>query len=88
MTNGLFVVCLESDDEYQLRRILGQYDKVFQLRGGVYLISTEESAGSIARSLEMGEEGITGEIFKLNGSYAGYSRQELWEWLKWAEAPV
>lgn len=66
-----------------------KYPDSHELITGVFLISTDESAGEVAAAIgvkpeEEGEAPRLGEgiVMRINGSYAGYADSSLGTWLR------
>ena len=91
MSENLFAVVFTTGADKGVETVLGQYrkKKSFQLSENIVIVASDELSSEIAKaaSLSQGgnQQGITGAVFKLNGSYAGYARGDLWEWIERAE---
>lgn len=60
-------------------------DRHFRIDDNFFLIASDELTDSVSEKLleEDGDELFyTGVVFSLNGSYAGYETQSLWDWLE------
>ena len=60
-------------------------DRCFKIDNNFFLIASDELTDSVSEKLleEDGDELFyTGVVFSLNGSYAGYETQSLWDWLE------
>ncbi len=91
MPGSLFAVVLTEGQEAGAQRLREAYSsaQVYELEDNVFIIAGDSLSGAVAKAAaltkEQAEEGIRGVVFKLNGSYTGYTRQSLWEWLENAE---
>ena len=63
--------------------LLETYPGAYVLNDKTFLIRSDKLSNEISKDVGIGEEsGPTGAVFKLNGTYSGYARSSLWEWLK------
>ena len=91
MPRNLFAVVLTEGQEAGAARLRAAYPDTqrYELGDNVFIVAGETLSSAVAKSAaltkEQAEEGIRGVVFKLNGSYTGYTRQSLWEWLENAE---
>ncbi len=88
MSKSLFAVVLTDGQEAGATRLREAYSnaQVYELENNVFLVSGDMLSSTVAASAaltkEQEDEGIRGVVFKLNGSYTGYTRASLWEWLE------
>ena len=91
MPRSLFAVVLTDGQEAGAERLRKEYSdaQVYELGDNVFIVSGDTLSSSVAKSAALTKEqakaGIRGVVFKLNGSYTGYTRASLWEWLENAE---
>ena len=91
MSKNLFAVVLTEGQESAAERLRSAYTnaQVYQLGQNVFIVADDSLTGEVAKAAALTREqsgkGIRGVVFKLNGSYTGYTRQSLWEWLENAE---
>ena len=89
MSKNLFAVVLTEGQDRGAALLRTAYPKTYQLTDDVFLVADDALTGSVARAAaltkEEREKGVRGVVFRLNGSYTGYTRQSLWEWLEEAE---
>ena len=90
MSHNLFAVVLNGGKEKGAKLIQDQYPKAYPLTENTFVISADTLSQEIASAVGLTEEkahlGIRGVVFKLNGSYTGFTRSALWEWLEDAES--
>ncbi len=90
MSQNIFAVVLAEGHEKVHSLLLETYPNAFQLINGVILVACKELTSSVASAAaltkEKEDQGVRGAVFKLNGSYTGFTRQSLWEWLENAES--
>ena len=57
----------------------------FRIDNNFFLVATDETTDSVSEKI-LSDDGddlfYTGVVFSLNGSYAGYESQSLWDWLE------
>ena len=90
MAKSIFVVILAEGQDAGAERLRKMYPTAYELAGNVFFIAEDEAlTGTVAKALgltkEDAESGIRGAVFRLNGSYTGFTRRTLWEWLEKAE---
>lgn len=91
MPRNLFAVVLTEGKEEAAARLRKTYSEaqVYELGENVFIVTDDNLTHSVAKTAaltkDQSEAGIRGVVFKLNGSYTGYTRQSLWEWLENAE---
>ena len=91
MPKSLFAVVLTEAQEVGAARLRKAYtdSQIYPLGDNVFIVADETLTSAVAKEAaltkDQAEEGIRGVVFKLNGSYTGYTRQSLWEWLENAE---
>ena len=93
MDNDLFVAVFEGevpvDVEDRAQRMVSS--QVHRLAPNILLISSPSvDSNAIVRGLipeyDLTEDPTVCVVFKLNGSYSGYFRKSLWNWLDTAQA--
>lgn len=90
MPRNLFAVVLTEGQDAGAAMLREAYsaEKIYPLGDNVFIVS-DDLTGSVAKAAALTKEqadyGIRGVVFKLNGSYTGFTRQSLWEWLENAE---
>ena len=57
-------------------------ENVYSLSQKVILLRGTSTTPVIRNLLEISEDGYTGVVFRLNGSYSGYHYEKLWDWLQ------
>ena len=80
----IFAVVFDSSQpEDTYTQLKESYSDHFELSDGLFLIPSDEIAERVAVQVGIKGEGRSadGVVFKLNGSYAGYTTRSLWEWL-------
>ena len=89
MPNNLFAVVLTEREEKGAGMLMEAYPKAYAIAPNIFLVAadtlTAEVAKAAALTREQEAEGVRGIVFKLNGSYTGYTRRTSWEWLEDAE---
>ena len=91
MPKDLFAVVLTEGQEAGAARLREAYPEtqIYPLGENVFIVSGDMLSSAVAKAAaltkEHADEGIRGVVFKLNGSYTGFTRQSLWEWLEKAE---
>ena len=91
MPQSLFVVVLTDNKEQGVERLKRFYGddadtRIYtELGSNVVMISDDTRVHRIADRAGITEGhsdlGISGAVFKLNGSMAGYASSEFWEWI-------
>ena len=78
---------LDHANEATAERIHENFPGSYQHSETLFLIADEGVTASVAKviGLDGSNPAITGAIFKLNSSYAGFTQRSLWEWLATAE---
>ena len=79
----VFAVLLDQPSQDAVQRLNDAYpENTYQVTDTSLLVRTSDLAEDIAVSAGIkGDRIAPGVVFKLNGSYAGYSSRALWEWL-------
>ncbi len=89
MPKNLFAVVFTEGREKGFANLKDTHPKAYRLTDTVALVAADALSGQVAKdaglSRDEPDEEARGVVFKLNGSYTGYSRQTLWEWLEEAE---
>ncbi len=86
-----FVIILaETNQEAVKVKIANTYHDYCRIADNCFLISSTEISDEVATSIGLKGtnriEGANGIVFKLNGSYSGYSYRTIWDWMDRAEA--
>ena len=90
LDRNTFIVVVEDESkeivEGQIKNVFP--DHHYQIADNCFLISTHKSMSGRV-SIEIGIDGenrkAAGAVFKLNGSFAGYTDKSLWDWMDQAE---
>lgn len=81
-----FAVMLREPDTRTLDNLNREYDSVnvYRLNDVTFLVRTKRLAEdvSVAAGIKGEDRFVSGVVFKLNRSYAGYTSRSLWEWLQ------
>lgn len=93
MSKRLFAVVLTDEQREGAAKIQAAFDPsdLYHLDANTYVVAHAGLSRDVAQAAGIFKdlEGTPGEtagvVFKLNGSYTGFSRQSLWEWLEEAE---
>ena len=79
-----FFVIVEAGEDI-VKEELRQYPDNYEYQKNVFLVRTDDIAETIANNLRIKGDNqakdVSGAVFKLNASFAGYTRQSLWDWL-------
>ena len=82
----MYAVALDGADPAAGTRLREQYEKVFAYTDAFYLVVggvndvTEDIA--VAAGIKSDPRLANGVVFRLNGSYSGFTKRTLWEWLE------
>lgn len=81
----LFIVIV--DDEASrakaYERIKAGFDTAYWYRDSAILVASERAVSKdVAETAGIGDDGLTGFVFRLGDGYTGYTARSLWEWLK------
>ena len=86
MAKKMYAVALDHPEPTVEDKLKEQYASVFKHTDSFYLVvgGTNDVAENIAVAAGIkGEQRcFSGVVFRLNGSYSGYTKRTLWEWLK------
>ena len=78
------IVLTEANAEVD-ERIEIKYPRRYKLNDTFYLVRSDSISEEVAINVGIKGDGrvqdVTGVVFKLNGSYAGYANTSLWDWL-------
>ena len=89
MSKNVFAVVLLDGKDKGASLLQEAHPKALRLADNVFLVADDVLTGTVADAAsltrEKADEGVRGVVFRLNGSYTGYARQSLWEWLADAE---
>lgn len=94
MLKSLFAVVLTEGQEAGATRLRDAYSEaeLYPLGDNVFIVAKRRAQQRGGESCWLDQRaGVGGHswcsvVFKLNGSYMGYTRQSLWEWLENVEA--
>ena len=88
---AIFIVLVDKEVEAVKKRLKEAYDEssyyLYHDIDNAFLVKTDDISEVAAVKLGIkGDEnnriaGVAGAVFKLNSSYAGYTKNALWEWL-------
>ena len=90
MSKSLFAVVLTDEQEKGAARIAEAFESsdVYHVDSNTFVVAYKglsidvAIASGIFNDKDRTPGDTAGVVFKLNGSYTGYSRQSLWEWLE------
>ena len=93
MSKRLFAVVLTDKQAEGANLIEGAFgtNDVYHVDSNTFIVAhlglsrDVAQAAGIFKDSEGTPGDVAGVVFKLNGSYTGFSRQSLWEWLEEAE---
>ena len=89
MSKNVFAVVLLDGEDKGAKLLQKAHPKAFPLADNVFLVADDGLTATVADAAsltkEKANEGIRGVVFRLNGTYTGYAKQSLWEWLADAE---
>ena len=100
MANQIFAIVLDDSNEEVEKRIekrveTDSYFRWHKHNDRLYLVLVDETmlTRDVAEDIGIGAMGEgepsgRGAVFKLNGAFAGFSKNSLWEWLNGARARV
>lgn len=81
-----YAVALDQPEPTVEERLKEHYASVFKHTNSFYLVvgNANDMAEDVAMAAGIKGErrSFSGVVFRLNGSYSGYTRGALWEWLK------
>ena len=86
MAQKIYAVALDSPEPAVEGRLKKQYTKVFKHTDTLILVvgganDVSEDVAVVA-GIKGEQRQVGGVVFRLNGSYSGYTKRTLWEWLK------
>ena len=85
----MFAVILNEANQKAAERIAKSYPTHYRFSDTVFLVSDDALAETVSVNVGIkGDDRIDeagGVVFHLNGTYAGYTKRVLWEWLSEAE---
>lgn len=84
--HNIFAIILNTPNSEKIEKgIKETYPDYYQISDNCFLVSSPQIADEVANTIKLkGPDRIeetSGVVFKLNGSYAGYSYQSLWDWM-------
>ena len=80
-----FVIVLKEPDSDVISQIKDKYPDYYKLSEATFLVSSDKISRAIAENIGIGENSVSGVVFKLNNAYSGFFSRSLWEWLKQSE---
>lgn len=90
MARNVFAVVLTEEQAKGAALLRESYPGCYEIAENIFLVADDALTGAVADAAaltrEKEGEGIRGAVFRLNGSYTGYTRQSMWEWLQEAES--
>ena len=85
MAKKIYAVALDSPSSLAEERLRSTYSQVFKQHDNLLLVVGNASDVSediaVAAGIKGDERAVAGVVFRLNGSYSGYTKRTLWEWL-------
>ena len=86
MAKKMYAVALDSPEPTVEDRLKERYASVFKHTDTFFLVvgDANDVAENVAIAAGIKGDGrrFNGVVFRLNGSYSGYTKRTLWEWLK------
>ena len=90
MAGKMYAVALDHPEPAVESRLKQSYESVFKHTDSLYLVvgGVNDVSENVAVAAGIKGEGreFSGVVFRLNGSYSGFTRRTLWEWLKDVDA--
>lgn len=90
MAKNVFAVVLTEEQAKGAALLRESYPGCYEIAENIFLVADDALTGGIADAAaltrEKAEQGVRGAVFRLNGSYTGYTRQSMWEWLQEVES--
>ena len=85
---SMFAIILRETNDEVTKRIREKYPTAYEMTETCFLVQSNFIAENVAVSVGIkGEDRIeeaSGVVFRLNGSYAGFTARSLWDWLEQA----
>ena len=86
MARKMFAVALDSGDRNVEAQLKSSYDKVLAYTNSLFLVAGDDNTltedVAVAAGIKGDARQRNGVVFRLNGTYAGYTKRTLWEWLQ------
>lgn len=86
MASKMYAVALDQPEPAVEGRLKQRYESVFKHTDSLYLVvggvNDVSEDVAVAAGIKGDAREVNGVVFRLNGSYSGFTRQTLWEWLK------
>ena len=83
---SVFAIVLKEPDQQVLDRLDAAYPDNFRLSETFALVCSDELTEKVAKKVGLkGKDRIpdgSGAVFRLRGTYSGYTTRSLWEWLE------
>lgn len=84
-----YAVVLDELNSDVANRIEEAYPKHYKVNDMFYLVSADDIADQVAQTVGIkGDNRVeesSGVVFRLNGSYSGYTSRALWDWMELVE---
>ena len=85
MARKVYAVALDNPEPTVEHRLKQRYESVFKYTDSFYLVAGNVNDLSENVAVAAGIKGerreFSGVVFRLNGSYSGFTKRTLWEWL-------
>ena len=89
MAKKIYAVALDHPEPKVEGRLKQRYESVFKHTDSFYLvvghINDVSENVAVAAGIKGEQREFAGVVFRLNGSYSGFTKRTLWEWLKDAD---
>ncbi len=85
MAQSLYAVVLDSPEPAVEGRLKEHYARVFRQTDTLILVvgGVDDSEDvAVAAGVRGEQREVSGVVFRLSGSYSGYTKRGLWEWLR------
>ena len=86
---NIFAIVLSADNPMVVQRIKEEYPNAYSLTSTFFLVQSNSIAEDVAIAAGIkGDEKVEnarGVVFRLNGSYSGFTKSSLWDWLQQAQ---
>lgn len=85
MAKKMYAIVLDGPEPDVEARLKQRYDNVFKHTDTLFLVVGNVSDVSenvaVAAGIKGEQQCASGVVFRLNGSYSGFTKRTLWEWL-------
>ena len=86
MAQKIYAVALDNPEPAVEGRLKERYTKVFKQTDTLILVvggaNDVSEDVAVAAGIKGDQREVGGVVFRLNGSYSGYTKRTLWEWLQ------